>query len=142
MENKAQEEKLAIVIDKDLSLGLCVNTAAVLALTLGHIVDGIIGSDLKDASGTIHVGITTMPIPILTTTAEGLREIRERAMAELSRGLRLVDFTDAAQRTRTYDDYTEQLASTAEPELRYLGIALHGPKNLVRRLTGSLPLLR
>jgi hypothetical protein len=133
------DEKLAILVDRDLPVGLIANTAGVLALTLGRCIEHVIGPDTFDGSGERHVGITTMTLPILATTAEALPELRKRA-SEL--GLLVVDFCDAAQETRAYPDYTARLAATPEPELRYLGIAVFGPKRLVNRLAGSLPLLR
>ena len=53
-----------------------------------------------------------------------------------------VDFTDLAQSCRTYGEFIEKMARTGPGELRYLGMALLGPRHQVDRLTGSLPLLR
>jgi hypothetical protein len=50
-------ERCAIVIDADLAPGLAANAAAVLALTLGATVDGIVGPDLVDADGEVHPGL-------------------------------------------------------------------------------------
>jgi hypothetical protein len=138
----AQDRKLAIVVDVDLSPGLAANTAAVLALSLGRQLESIIGPELKDASGGAHAGITTVPIPILVADARTVKEIRRRAAAQDDAGLLVVDFTDCAQRTRTYDDYARLLEAAAEDDITYLGVAMHGPRKLVQRLTGSLPLMR
>lgn len=54
----------------------------------------------------------------------------------------VVDFTSAAQTTKTYDEYTAKMRATAANELSYLGVALYGDKSSVNRLTGKLPLLR
>lgn len=54
----------------------------------------------------------------------------------------MVDFTDAAQTSHTYEVYTQKIAALPSDELRYLGLALYGKKDVVNRLTGSLPLLR
>ncbi len=131
--------KLAILVDKELPVGLLANSAAVLTLTLGRRLDQVIGPDVFDGSGERHIGITTVPLPILATTADVLRTLRAKAN-EL--GLLVVDFCDAAQMTTTYEDYTARLEATPEPELRYLGIAIFGPKRLVNKLVGNLPLLR
>ena len=53
-----------------------------------------------------------------------------------------VDFTELAQSCRTYGEFIEKMARTGPGELRYLGMALLGPRHQVDRLTGSLPLLR
>lgn len=138
MENSAV--KCVMVLDEDLPRGLAINAAGVLALTLGRKVDSIVGPDVTDGSGNEHVGITTMPIPILRAQADQVRQIRLQC-AE-SNGLLVVDFTDAAQTTTTYDDYTQKIAGVPTEELEYLGVALYGPKKQVNKLTGSLPLMR
>jgi hypothetical protein len=132
--------KCVMVIDDDLPRGLAVNAAGVLALTLGRRVESIVGPDVTDGSGSEHVGITTIPIPILKADAAQLRQIRLQA-GDLE-GLLVVDFTDAAQTTTTYDDYTRKIADMPTDRLAYLGVALYGPKKHVNKLTGSLPLVR
>lgn len=129
-----------MVIDSDLPVGLQVNTAAVLGVTLGKIVDGLTGDDLKDASGQPHVGITTVPIPVLRADAATIADLRERAAA--IDDLLVVDFTDIAQTSKRYEEYADRLGSTSAGELTYLGVALCGDKKPVNRLTGSLSLLR
>ena len=135
--------KTVIVVNDDLPAGLVANAAAVLALTLtlGRRIDGIVGPDLKDASGQVHAGITTVPLPVLRASDSVLRRIRGEVGGD-GGVLLVVDFTDAAQQTRTYDEYTRRLAGTAGDDLSYLGLALHGPAKIVNRFTGSLPLVR
>lgn len=140
MTQAVQNHKVAIVVDGALPAGLAANTAAVLMLSMGKLVDGLLGPDLKDADGSTHVGITTVPIPILTADTATVTEIREKAVGDSE--LVVVDFTDCAQRTKTYDDYAKLLEAASGGELRYLGVALYGPRKPVQRLTGSLPLLR
>lgn len=136
-------KKYVIVIDDELSAGLAANTAAVLSSTVGRLVDGIIGPDLQDLSGERHVGITTIPIPILKADGERIKHIRAKAarVAEANR-LILVDFSDVAQVCKHYDDYREKLAATPPKDLTYLGIALYGDAKEVTRLTGNLGLMR
>lgn len=142
MTQAVQNNKVAIVVDAALPAGLAANTAAVLMLSIGRMVDGLLGPDIKDGDGSTHVGITTVPIPILTASADAVKEIRNRATADESGELIVVDFTDCAQRTKTYEDYTKLLETAGDEQLRYLGVALYGPRKPVQRLTGSLPLLR
>ena len=52
------------------------------------------------------------------------------------------DFSDVAQCCKNYGEYIGKAARADESEWRYLGIGLCGPKKLVNRLTGSMPLLR
>jgi hypothetical protein len=136
----ADNRKCVIVLDEDLGVGLAVNTAAVLALTLGSRADSVIGPDVLDGSGVEHIGITTIPIPILRASREKIKELRDAANG--SDGLLVVDFTDAAQTTTTYEAYTEKLSASEAEDLRYLGVAFYGSKRAVNRMAGSLPLLR
>ncbi len=134
------DKKCVIVIDAALPLGLVANSSAVLALTLGKLVDGILGHDIQDKSGENHIGITNTVLPILKSDKENLTVLCEKA--KTMEGVVVVDFSDVAQRTKTYEDYATQLSETAANDLRYLGIALFGDKKSINALTGSLPLLR
>lgn len=133
--------KMVIVVDDDLSLGLKTNTAAVLSLTLGHKIDGLIGHDLTDASGTHHTSLTTVPLPILKCSNDDLRRVYNQAQ-ELSDEVLLVDITDAAQTTKNYDDYQAKLEKSETDQLQLLGIAVAGPQKLVNKLTGAMGLVR
>ena len=139
MDNPPQK-KCVMVLDEALPVGLAVNAAAVLAVTLGHRVEGIVGTDVVDGSADLHAGLVKIPIPVLTTDAEAIRDIRSRA-GQVA-GLLVVDLTDAAQASKTYDEYTRRMATVTSEDLRYLGLALHGVKKSVNKLTGGLPLLR
>lgn len=132
--------KCAMVIDQELPQGLAVNAASVLALTLGRRIDSILGPDITDGSGATHVGITTLPIPILRATSDEVRQIRLTA-SDLD-SLLVVDFTNAAQSTTTYEAYTEKIGCVETERLEYLGVALYGSKKHINKLTGSLPLMR
>ena len=80
-----------------------------------------------------------MPRGLAANTFQTLR----RQLAELEfADVAAVDFTDLAQSCRTYGEFIEKMARTGPGELRYLGMALLGPRHQVDRLTGSLPLLR
>ena len=136
------QAKCVMVLDEDLPAGLLANTAGVLALTLGRRLDSIIGPDVVDGSGRSHAGITTIPIPILKANGDTVKGIRLKAEEAADDLLLVVDVTDAAQTTKTYDDYTEKIAAVPSEGLKYLGVALYGDKKPVNKLTGSLPLLR
>jgi hypothetical protein len=134
------DDKCVIVIDSDLPIGLIANTAAVLALTLGNKIEGIIGPIVVDGDGSTHEGITNAPIPILKGTRAILKELRDTINDYPN--LFIVDFSNAAQTTKNYDDYTNKIVSFTNENLQYLGIAIYGYKKSVNKLTGSIPLLR
>ncbi len=142
MDHKDQATKCVMIIDAELPLGLIANTAAVLAMTLSQRIEGIIGPDVYDASGGRHIGITNTPIPIIKSSAAGIKALRDRVVSADFADLLLVDFSNAAQTTTHYDAYIEKIGALATNELEYLGIAICGDRKKVNKLTGSMPLLR
>lgn len=142
MSRQNNETKCVLLIDSDLPLGLLANTAAVLALTIGKKVERIIGPDVVDGSGQLHTGITTIPLPILKSTQEDLQELKQKVFTEKFQDLLVVDFSNAAQTTKTYEEYSQKIATYTSEDLNYLGIALYGERKKINKLTGNLSLLR
>ena len=136
------EEKCVMVADEALPTGVLANTAASLGITLGARYPEVVGPDVTDASGVTHPGITTFPVPILKSDAEGLRALRQRLKDPAFQEVFTADFSDVAQSCQVYDEYEAKAARTPEDGHSYLALLLCGPKKQVNKLTGSLPLLR
>ena len=135
--------KLVMVINRDLPLGLVANTAAVLGISLSKIYqEDIVGGDIADADGNLHLGITAQTIPILSASREQVKEIRETMFEPAFAEVAAIDFSEEAQRCLNYDQYMRSLSQLSAEELFYLGVCMYGPKKKVSKLTGSLPLLR
>ena len=128
-----------VIVDEALPPGLAANAAAMVALTLGATVDGLPGADLVDADGHSHPGLIAAGIPILAASRVQLSDLHARAQRE---SVGVVDFPAYGQQTTDYESVIERVGQTPAAELEYLGIALHGPRRAVSRLTGSLRLLR
>lgn len=135
-------EKCVVVLDGELPLGLLANTAAILGITLGKELPEAVGPGVRDRSGREHLGIVEFPVPVLRSTPEGIRALRERLYEPGFQELTAVDFSDVAQSCKTYGEFMERMGEVPEGDLRYLGLALCGARKQVDRLTGSLPLLR
>lgn len=132
--------KCAIVVSEELPAGLAANAAAVLSITLGHRIEGLVGADVKDADGVAHPGIISLPIPILAAPREKIATLVPAAVEDDE--LFFVSFSALAQSCKTYDEYIDRMAATATADLDTVGVGLHGPHKRVNRLVGSLPLLR
>ena len=57
-------KKCVVVVDGDLPIGLMINAAACLAVTLGSGVEGIVGEDATDGSGIVHAGLIPTGIAV------------------------------------------------------------------------------
>lgn len=130
--------RCALVVDADLAPGLAAN-AAVLALSLGARVPGLVGADLVDADGGIHVGLFPRGLPVLAASRAQLAVLRAAAVEA---GVFVVDFPAAGQQTTDYAQLGEQVAQVAASEVDYIGVGVCGGGRAVRRLTGALSLLR
>ncbi|MGN9840649.1 DUF2000 domain-containing protein [Nonomuraea sp. H19] len=130
--------KWVIVIDRDLPRGLQANAAACLAASVGVAVPAIVGSGGVDASGLAHAGLPWTGCTVLSAPTAIVRRIRNDAAGEAD--LVVSDMADIAQRANVYDDYLAELARTETPS--YYAVSLFGPRPLVERFTGRLPLLR
>lgn len=133
-------EKCVMIIDAALPLGEIANTAAVLGITLGGKVPGVIGAQVGDGAGNSHAGVIRIPVPILKASRAELGKLRlklyERQLADLT----VVDFTELAQGCRTYDEFVDKMSYAST--LDYVGLALYGDKQKINKLTGNLPLLK
>ncbi|MBF8186150.1 DUF2000 domain-containing protein [Nonomuraea sp. K274] len=135
---KEHAVKWVIVMDRDLPRGLQANAAACLAASVGVAVPAIVGTGGVDASGLTHAGLPWTGCTVLAAPTAIVRRIRNDATAEPE--LVVSDMADIAQRAGVYDDYLAELARTEEPS--YHAVSLFGPRAIVQRLTGRLPLLR
>lgn len=135
--------KLVMVIDKELPLGMIANTAAVLGISLSRMFpQDIVGPDVQDADGNMHIGITAQTIPVLGGSREQIKEIRDRLFDAAFADVTTIDFSEVAQRSLEYDDYTGALSRLSSSDMYYLGVCLYGPKKKINKLTGNIALLR
>lgn len=131
--------RCVVVVDAELPAGKAANAAAVLALTLGQRHPELVGAPLADASGTPHPGLIPIGIAVLSAPSDALARLRAKALAG---GCDVVDFPVQGQQTTDYQAFIDAVAQVREEELRYLGVALFGPRKAVGKLVGNLALLK
>lgn len=67
-----------------------------------------VGPDVIDQTEKSHLGIIKFPVPVLKSSAEKLKYIREQLYQDDFHDLLVVDFSDLAQSCKTYDDFTQK----------------------------------
>ena len=126
-----------VVVDEALAPGLAANAAAVMAMTLGTKVPTLVGDEFVDGAGERHPGLITTGLPVLRAAADELPRLRAKALeAEVG----VIGFPRSGQTTTDYEHFRAMVAQTEAPD--YLGLAFYGDGKTLRRLTGSLGLLR
>lgn len=133
--------KCVIILDEALPVGLLANTAAALGLSLGNHVSGLIGPDVADADGHLHKGVTAVPIPILATNSETLKNMSQSVLND-HKELMAIGFSKTAQQCNSYELYIKQVAKLSSSDLEYLGLCIYGPKQRINQLCGQMKLLR
>jgi len=136
------DKKCVIVLLKGLPAGLAANAAGILGITIGKKLPELVGEPVLDADGKIHLGIVENPIPVLACGEEELKGILDKLDSPNFSDVVMADFSELAQRCKTYQEYIEKMADAPGKELVYTGIALCGQKKKVDKLTGNLSLLR
>jgi hypothetical protein len=126
-----------VVVDEELAPGLAANAAAVLAMTLGTKVPALVGEAFVDGAGAEHPGLITTGLPVLRAKAGDLPTLREKAVAA---DVGVVGFPRVGQTTTDYEHFRTMVSTADSPE--YLGLAFYGDGKVLRKLTGSLGLLR
>ena len=110
--------------------------------SLGKADPEVVGITPVDMDGNEHSGLIQFPVPILKSDSDTIQDIRKKALDTYGEDIDIIDFTDIAQKSMTYDDYLNNYKATAGDDISYLGLTLCGPKKAINKLTGNLSLLR
>lgn len=132
--------KWVIVVDEALPAGRAVNAAVCVAAATTRQVHGLLGPDVADADRAIHPGLPWLGCSVLAVGSEKLLAIRSSAAARDD--VFVADMPEAAQATKVYAEYIEQVTTAGSAALVPLAVSIVGPRNRVDRIVGGLPLLR
>lgn len=134
--------KCVMIFDESLPVGVIANTAAIMGASLGKADPDVVGITPVDMDGNEHSGLIQFPVPILKSDSDTIQDIRKKALDTYGEDIDIIDFTDIAQKSMTYDYYLNNYKATAGDDISYLGLTLCGPKKAINKLTGNLSLLR
>lgn len=137
----SNSKKCVLVIDNELPVGVTANVTAILSMSVGHRVQGLVGKDIIDKDGTLHSGLSQLPIPVLGATSDEISSLRSKIFSREDNHLEVFDFNNFSQKAMTYDEYTSMLENGDKDSIKYMGIAIFGDKHEVNRVTKKLKLL-
>jgi hypothetical protein len=132
------DTKIAVLLRDDLESWQRINVTAFLASGIATNAE-LIGEPYADADGTPYLPMFGQPVLVLAGDKATLRAAHERAVR---RGLPVAVFT--AELFATGHDEANRAAVAADPAagLDLVGLAVHGPRNAVDKITKGATLHR
>jgi hypothetical protein len=129
------ETKIAVIVRDDLETWQRLNVTAFLASGIAPNPD-LLGAPYADADGTRYLPLFRQPVLVLEGTKEVVAAVRERAVR---RGVPAAVFT-ADMFTTGHDEANRTAVRGSDLDL--LGVAVHGPRNAVDKITKGVALHR
>jgi hypothetical protein len=125
------DTKVAILLRDDLAAWQELNVTAFLASGIAGDPE-LLGEPYRDADGTGYLAMLRQPVLVFTADAGVLAAARARAV---ERELRVAVYT--AQLFATGHDAANraEVAAVAGADLDLVGLGIHGPRNVVDRIT-------
>jgi hypothetical protein len=129
------DTRLVVLVRDDLQPWQELNVTAFLASGVSAGPD-MLGEPYVDADGTEYLPLLRQPVLVYQADLATLRSVREKAVA---RALRVAIYDGGMFATGHDAANREVVAAKAGGELDLVGLALHGPKNAVDRVTKGVP---
>lgn len=123
--------KIAVLLRDDLATWQRLNATAFLVSGIAGAQPELLGADYADADDNRYLPMFGQPVMVFETNAETLSAARRRAV---DRGVACAVFIEEMFKTGNDDDNRAAVRLFSGPDLRLVGIAVHGPKNGVDRI--------
>jgi len=125
------DTKIAIAVRADLEPWQKLNVTAFLASGIAGNTGEVIGKPYEDGSGNTYLELFRQPVVVYAADAETLTQAHQRA---LTRGMPMAIYTMDMFQTGHDDDNRAVVRAVPAAELRFAGLALHGPRNAVDKI--------
>ncbi len=126
------DTKIAIVLREDLLAWQRLNVTAFLASGITAAHPQLVGEPYRDADGTTYLALLGQPVMVLQGSAESVRAALQRAVR---RELPVAVFTADMFATGNDEDNRAVVSAVAADDLDLVGIAVHGPRSAVDKIT-------
>jgi len=132
------DTKTALVLRKDLAAWQMANVAAFLAGGLAGTHPHLMGEPYRDADNQSYTPLIREPVFVFGATLEELRRTHQRALSR-----ELVPAIYIEPMFHTTNDAANRAAVVACPteSLDFVGIAMHGPRKIIDKVTNGLRFL-
>ncbi len=131
------DTKIAIAVRADLEPWQKLNVTAFLASAIAASAAGIMGKPYEDGSGNTYLELFRQPVVVYAADGETLGRAHQRA---LTRGMPMAIYTMDMFETGNDDDNRAVVRAVPAAELRFAGLALHGPRNAVDKVLKGVTL--
>ncbi|ASQ94294.1 DUF2000 domain-containing protein [Streptomyces sp. 11-1-2] len=131
------DTKIAVIVRTDLADWQKLNVTAFLSSGLAHATDEIVGKPYEDASGNVYLPMFREPVLVYAADAPALTRTHARA---LSRDLPTALYTEELFGTNNEDDNRAAVRAIDADALNLVGLAVHGPRGQVDKVTKGLKL--
>jgi hypothetical protein len=125
------DTKIAIAVRADLAQWQQLNVTAFLASGIAASAGETMGKPYEDGSGNTYLELFRQPVVVYAADAETLTQAHQRALA---RELPMAIYTMDMFETGHDDDNRAVVRAVPAAELRFAGLALHGPRNAVDKV--------
>lgn len=135
------QEKTVALLSAELDVATALNVVGHLSIGIGAACrDRLIYSEkYLDASGHSHLGVSAWPFIVLKTRPSKLRAALDQARHRP--GLILADYPRQVLTTGTDSELAAAIAASAESDLEYLGLMVHGAAQDVDTIFGKFALV-
>ena len=131
------DTKIAIAVRADLEQWQKLNVTAFLASAIAASAAGIMGKPYEDGSGNTYLELFRQPVVVYAADQDTLGSAHQRA---LTRGMPMASYTMDMFGTGNDDDNRAVVLAVPAAELRFAGLALHGPRNAVDKVLKGVTL--
>ena len=135
-----QSNKIVIIMDEDLGMGVTANRAAVLMSGLASKYSEVIGENHRTSDGITVNGFTKVPVAILSRP----ETVDYHAIIEKTKLLSCdyFIFLKRAQGLRSYEDYSLSISTEEFHNLDIDSILIYGSTKSINKITGNFTALR
>jgi hypothetical protein len=133
------DTKIGIVLRDDLAGWQALNVTAFLASAVAAAAPQAIGEPYEDGSGTAYMAMFGQPVLVYAAGGDALRRAHLRAV---ERELAVAVYIDEMFKTGNDEDNRATVRAHETADLPLVGIAVHGPRNVVDKVLKGLALHR